>query len=119
MTSPSSQPIRSRSYHERCTALACPPHGQDALWASLALQTACMFLADASTLMAPIVASAPERQAAQRRLAVHLAEPTHESNVSSEALYRLSVMRRVPDALALETFPLITMFVPSVLSRPV
>ena len=51
MTSPSSQPIRSRSNHDRCTRLAVPPHGQLLSWASLALQTACMFLAEASRLL--------------------------------------------------------------------
>ena len=50
MTSPSSQPIRSRSNHDRCTRLAVPPQGQIRSWASLALQTACMFLAEASRL---------------------------------------------------------------------
>src|ERR1044071_1431324 len=51
MTSPSSQPIRSRSNQDRWTWLALPPHGQLRSWASLALQTASMFLADASTLL--------------------------------------------------------------------
>ena len=50
MTSPSSQPIRSRSNQERCTRLALPPHGQLESWTSFALQTACMFLAEASRL---------------------------------------------------------------------
>ena len=51
MTSPSSQPIRSTSNQERCTWVPLPPHGQVLSWCSLALQTACMFLAEASMLM--------------------------------------------------------------------
>ena len=50
MTSPSSQPMRSRSNHDRWTWLALPPHGHVLSWCSLASQTARMFLPEASTL---------------------------------------------------------------------
>ena len=48
MTSPSSQPIRSMSNQFMCTSLPVPPHGQVLSCCSLALQTACMFFAEAS-----------------------------------------------------------------------
>ena len=51
MTSPSSQPMRSMSNQDRCTAVPFPPQGQVLSWCSLAWQTACMFLAEASMLM--------------------------------------------------------------------
>ena len=51
MTSPSSQPRRSMSKKARWTSVALPPQGQVLLWASLALQTASMFLPEASTLI--------------------------------------------------------------------
>ena len=50
MTSPSSQPMRSRSNQTRWTWLALPPHGHVLSWCSLASQTARMFLPEASTL---------------------------------------------------------------------
>ncbi len=50
MTSPSSQPIRSMSNQFMWTSVPVPPQGQVLSCCSLALQTACMFLADASTV---------------------------------------------------------------------
>ena len=50
MTSPSSQPMRSMSNHDEVhRGWPCRPRGSCLSWASLALQTACMFLAEAST----------------------------------------------------------------------
>src|SRR4051794_4597202 len=51
-----------------CTSVPFPPHGQDLSCTSLALQTACMFLAEASTLTSPAYPDYPRTVVPTARL---------------------------------------------------
>ena len=95
MTSPSSQPMRSMSNQLRCTALAVPPYGQVLLWTSLALQTACMFLAEASVLIGSDKRK-PDAEGALEEVGLALGHPAGEGHVlvGGEAQRRRGRRRR-------------------------